>query len=66
MLKWLFYAIPERLKFIYVLCLTLNMVIIPEYVLQTRLNIEGEFLNFLIFDLLFYVLSKNIDFNKEE
>ena len=42
------------------------MFIIPEYVLQIRLNIEGEFINFLIFDLLFYMFSKNVDFNKEE
>ena len=66
MLNWLFYAVPEPLKFAYVLCLTLNMFIIPEYVLQIRLNIEGEFLNFLTFDLLFYMFSKNVNFNKEE
>ena len=46
--------------------LVLNMFIIPEYVLDGRLNTAGEFLNFLTFDLLFYVLSKNIDLNKEE
>ena len=66
MIKWLFYSVPEQLKFIYVLLLLLNMFIIPEYVLQIRLNIEGEFLNFLTFDLLFYIFSKNVDFNKEE
>ena len=66
MLNWLFYTVPEPLKFAYVLCLVLNMFIIPEYVLQIRLNIEGEFINFLIFDLLFYMFSKNVDFNKEE
>ena len=66
MLNWLFYAVPERLKFIYVLCLILNLYIIPEYVLESRLNIPGEFLNFLTFDLLFYVFAKNIDVNKEE
>ena len=46
--------------------LVLNMFIIPEYVLNVRLNIAGEFLNFLTFDLLFYVFSRTIDFNKEE
>jgi hypothetical protein len=48
------------------LCLFLNMLIIPEYILQIRLNIVGEFLNFLTFDLLFYVFFKNVDINKEE
>jgi len=42
------------------------MLIIPEYILPIRLNIVGEFLNFLTFDLLFYVFFKNIDINKEE
>ncbi len=57
---------PERLKFAYVILLVLNMFIVPEYVLNVRLNIAGEFLNFLTFDLLFYVFSRTIDFNKEE
>lgn len=64
--SWLFYRVPDRLRFAYVLCLVLNLFIIPEYVLESRLNIAGEFLNFLTFDLLFYVFAKNIDFNKEE
>ncbi len=57
---------PSRLKVGYVLCLVFNMFIIPEYILQTRLNIAGEFLNFLTFDLLFYVFFKNVDINNEE
>ena len=57
---------PERLKFAYVILLVLNMFIIPEYVLNVRLNIAGEFLNFLTFDLLFYVFSRTVDFNNEE
>ena len=64
--NWLFYQVPDRLRFAYVLCLVLNLFIIPEYVLESRLNIAGEFLNFLTFDLLFYVFAKSIDFNKEE
>jgi hypothetical protein len=64
--NWLFYRVPDRLKVGYVLCLVLNMLIIPEYILQIRLNIAGEFLNFLTFDLLFYVFFKNVDINKEE
>jgi hypothetical protein len=54
------------LRFAYVFLLVLNLFIIPEYVLESRLNIAGEFLNFLTFDLLFYVFAKSIDFNKEE
>ena len=64
--NWLFYRVPDRLRFIYVFLLVLNMFIIPEYVLDGRLNTAGEFLNFLTFDLLFYVFSNSIDFNKEE
>ena len=65
-INWLFYSVPERLKFAYVILLVLNMFIIPEYVLDGRLNTAGEFLNFLTFDLLFYVFAKSMDFNKEE
>ena len=57
---------PDRLRFAYVFLLVLNMFIIPEYVLDGRLNTAGEFLNFLTFDLLFYVFAKSMDFNKEE
>jgi len=48
------------------LCLVINMLIIPEYILPIRLNIIGEFLNFLTFDLLFYVFFKNADINNKE
>jgi hypothetical protein len=58
--------VPDRLRFAYVFLLVLNLFIIPEYVLNSRLNTTGEFLNFLTFDLLFYVFTKSIDFNKEE
>ena len=54
------------MRFAYVFLLVLNLYVIPEYVLNSRLNIAGEFLNFLTFDLLFYVFAKTIDFNKEE
>ncbi len=66
MLNWLFYTVPERLKVGYMLCLVINMLIIPEYILPIRLNIAGEFLNFLTFDLLFYVFFKNVDINNKE
>ena len=66
MSNWLFFRVPGRLKFAYVLLLVLNMFIIPEYVLNVRLNNMGEFVNFLTFDLLFYVFAKNMDFNNEE
>ena len=64
--NWLFYRVPGRLKVGYMLCLVINMLIIPEYILPVRLNIVGEFLNFLTFDLLFYVFFKNIDINNKE
>jgi len=67
MLKWLFYTVPDRYKFVYVFLLVLNMVIIPEYVLKTRLNTMGELVNFLTYDLLFYVFFVKINnINKEE
>jgi len=67
MLKWLFYTVPDRYKFVYVFLLVMNMVIIPEYVLKTRLNTMGEFVNFLTYDLLFYVFFVKINnINKEE
>jgi len=64
--NWLFYRVPDRLRFAYVFLLVLNLFIIPEYVLESRLNTAGEFLNFLTFDLLFYVFANSMDFNKEE
>jgi len=49
-----------------VFLLVLNMFIIPEYVLDGRLNTAGEFLNFLTFDLLFYVFARTMDLNNKE
>jgi len=67
MIKWLFYTVPDRYKFVYVFLLVLNMVIIPEYLLKTRLNTMGELVNFLTYDLLFYVFFVKINnINKEE
>jgi len=67
MIEWLFYTVPDRYKFLYVFLLVMNMVIIPEYVLKTRLNTMGEFVNFLTYDLLFYVFFVKINnINKEE
>jgi len=67
MIEWLFYTVPDRYKFVYVFLLVLNMVIIPEYLLKTRLNTMGEFVNFLTYDLLFYVFFVKINnINKEE
>ena len=65
-INWLFFRVPERLKFAYVLLLVLNMFIIPEYVLNVRLNIAGEFVNFLTFDLFFYVFARTMDLNNKE
>ena len=65
-INWLFFRVPERLRFAYVLLLVLNMFIIPEYVLNVRLNIMGEFVNFLTFDLLFYVFARTMDLNNKE
>jgi len=67
MIEWLFYTVPDRYKFLYVFLLVMNMVIIPEYLLKTRLNTMGEFVNFLTYDLLFYVFFVKINnINKEE
>jgi hypothetical protein len=46
--------------------LVLSMIIIPNYLLLIRLNNLGEFINFLVFDLTFYLVASNIsedDFN---
>jgi hypothetical protein len=61
MTKWLFYRVPTHLKFAYVIGLVFSMLIIPEYVLSIRLNNLGEFMNFLVFDLTFYLIASNID-----
>ena len=64
--NWIFYRVPEQLRLAYIILLVLNMFVIPRYLLQGQLNIAGEFLNFLTFDLLFYVFARHIDLNKEE
>jgi len=58
MIKWLLYRVPDNRRLHYVFCLFMIMAIIPEYVLGIRFTNLGQLLNFLIFDVFYYIFLK--------
>jgi hypothetical protein len=58
MINWLFYTIPENKRLHYFISLYLALAIIPEYVLGMIFTIPMQFLNFIFFDILYYVFLK--------
>jgi len=58
MINWLFYTIPENKRLHYFICLWLALVIIPHYVLGMIFTIPMQFLNFIFYDILYYVFLK--------
>jgi hypothetical protein len=58
MTKWLFYRVPDHRRLHYVLCIFMISVIIPEFVMGITFTNLGHFLNFLFFDILYYVFLK--------
>ncbi len=58
MMNWLFYTIPESKRTHYFICLWIALFIIPEYVMGMAFTIPMQFLNFMFYDLLYYVFLK--------
>lgn len=63
MINWLFYTIPDNRRTHYFICLWLVLFIIPEYVMGMAFTIPMQFLNFMFYDLLYYVFLKMDKFN---
>lgn len=58
MINWLLYTIPENKRLHYFISLWLALVIIPHYVLGMIFTIPMQFLNFIFYDILYYVFLK--------
>ena len=63
MIKWLFYTIPDNRRTHYFICLWLALFIIPEYVLGMAFTIPMQFMNFVFYDILYYIFLKTGKFN---
>jgi len=63
MRDWIFYTIPGERIIHYFLCLYLALFIIPEYILGMAFTIPMQFLNFMWYDILYYVFLKMEKFN---
>ena len=58
MINWLFYIVPENKRLHYIICLWVALFIIPEYVIGLAFTIPMQFLNFIFYDILYYVFLK--------
>jgi len=63
MRNWIFYTIPGEKIIHYFICLYLALFIIPEYVIGMAFTIPMQFLNFIWYDILYYVFLKMEKFN---
>ena len=63
MRNWIFYTIPGEKIIHYFICLYLALFIIPEYVIGMAFTISMQFLNFIFYDILYYVFLKMEKFN---
>ena len=63
MMNWLFYTVPSERRIHYFICLYLALFIIPEYVIGMAFTIPMQFLNFIFYDILYYVFLKMEKFN---
>lgn len=63
MINWLFYTIPSNKRTHYFICLWLALFIIPEYVMRMAFTIPMQFLNFIFYDILYFIFLKIEKFN---
>ena len=63
MINWMFYTIPGERIIHYFICLYLALFIIPEYIIGMAFTIPMQFLNFIWYDILYYVFLKMKKFN---
>jgi hypothetical protein len=63
MINWLFYTIPANKRLHYLICLWVALVIMPQYVLGMIFTIPMQFLNFIFYDIVYYVFLKMEKFN---
>lgn len=54
MINWIFYSVPEYKKTHYVFIMFIMMVIVPKYLFGLQFTMLGNFINFLIYDFIYY------------
>lgn len=52
--KWIFFSVPEHKKMHYVFVMFMMMFIVPKYIFGLQFTILGNFINFLIYDFIYY------------
>lgn len=52
--KWIFYSVPEHKKMHYVCVMFMMMIIVPKYLFDLQFTVLGNFINFLIYDFIYY------------
>jgi len=54
MINWIFYSVPEHKKIHYAVVMFLMMFIVPKYLFGLHFTMLGNFINFLIYDFIYY------------
>ena len=69
MTNWLFYTVPEHKKMNYAIVMFLMMLIVPKYLFGLYFTTLGHFVNFLIYDFIYYRMLQLEEFyrrNKDD
>ena len=56
--NWIFYAIPEHKKMHYIIVMFMMMIVVPKYLFGIQFTMLGNFINFLIYDLVYYQMLR--------
>jgi C4-dicarboxylate transporter len=60
------YKVPEHLVVHYGILLMIITVFMPMYILDKQLNSTHYFNNFIIFDVLYYIVFEKLNFTNNE
>jgi hypothetical protein len=55
MLNWIFWRVPDQKRNHYIFVMLMMMFVVPRFLLGLHFTIAGHFINFLIYDGVYYL-----------
>ena len=53
--QWLYWRVPDRKRNHYIFVMVMMMFVVPRFLLGIQFTVAGHFINFLIYDVLYYL-----------
>lgn len=53
--QWLYWRVPYRKRNHYIFVMVMMMFVVPRFLLGIQFTMAGHFINFLIYDVLYYL-----------